>query len=104
MSKALGETFGRDMADAGIPGLPISWGATDDTIKGRDQLTPEQGATLDQVIATHDPAAKLPPSPSLEGVVLFEHENRLRALEGAPPVTLETFVARIPFPKRPHGP
>jgi hypothetical protein len=92
MTKALGETFGRDMAAAGIPGLPISWGRTDDTIQGRDGLTPEQNATLEQVIAAHDPSAKLPPAPSLEAEVLYVHENRLRALEGYPPVSMLDFI------------
>jgi hypothetical protein len=32
-----------------------------------------------------------PPAPTVEDQVLFDHENRLRSLEGAPPLTLEEF-------------
>lgn len=32
-----------------------------------------------------------PPTPPAEDVVLYDHENRLRALEGQPPLTLEEF-------------
>ena len=56
MAKALGETFGDEVIAAG--GLPIGWGATDDTITGRESLTVEQTATLDGVVAAHDPTKK----------------------------------------------
>jgi hypothetical protein len=55
MSKQLGETFGQELIAAGLGGIPISWGDTDDSIQGRERLTPEQNAKLDEVIARHDP-------------------------------------------------
>jgi|GEM_PF-2922949 hypothetical protein len=58
MTKQLGPTFGDEVIAAGLGGLPFSWGATDDTITGRENLTTEQNATLDGVIAAHDPTKK----------------------------------------------
>lgn len=52
----LGKNFSDDLAAAGLAGLPISWG-DDGTIHGRENLTPEQDAALDTVIAAHVPAA-----------------------------------------------
>jgi hypothetical protein len=36
----------------------------------------------------------LPPQPSNEQTVLYEHENRIRSLEGQPPLSLGDFIAR----------
>lgn len=55
MAKTLGETFGPETIDAGLGGLPFSWGATSDTITGRENLTAAQNTTLDGVVAAHDP-------------------------------------------------
>ncbi len=60
MSKQLGPTFGNETIAAGLGGLPFSWGETDDSITGRENLTSEQNATLDNVVAAHDPSKKLP--------------------------------------------
>lgn len=38
-----------------------------------------------------EPAA---PEPTVEGQVLYDHENRIRGLEGQPPLTLEEFLQR----------
>jgi hypothetical protein len=59
VAKPLGETFGEETLAAGLGGLPFAWGATDETITGRENLTTEQNATLDGVIAAHDPSKKL---------------------------------------------
>ena len=58
MAKQLGPTFGDEVVAAGLGGLPFSWGATDDSITGRENLTTAQNATLDGVVAAHDPAKK----------------------------------------------
>src|SRR5262245_14481098 len=58
MAKQLGPTFGDEVMAAGLGGLPLSWGATDVTITGREHLTTEQNATLDGVVAAHNPTAK----------------------------------------------
>jgi len=57
MAKDLGPTFGQETIDAGLGGLPFSWGATSDDIFGRENLTTEQNTTLDEVIEAHDPTA-----------------------------------------------
>jgi hypothetical protein len=58
MAKQLGPTFGDEVTAAGLAGLPFSWGTTDDSITGRENLTPAQNTTLDGVIAAHDPTKK----------------------------------------------
>ena len=40
------------------------------------------------------PPEPVPPQPSTGQTVLYEHENRIRALEGQPPLTLGDFVAQ----------
>ena len=93
MSKQLGPTFG-DEVHAAVGGAPFSWGATDETIQGREHLTAEQNTTLDGVVAAHDPTKHPVPQPESEHVVLYDHENRVRALEGQPPLTLGDFIQR----------
>ena len=68
---------------------------TSDEIYGRDNFTEAQNVTLDGVIAAHDPTAVPPPEPETQNVVFYEHENRLRALEGTPPLTLVDFVEKV---------
>jgi hypothetical protein len=59
MAKDLGPTFGSEVEAAGLGGLPFTWGATDETIQGRENLTPAQNTTLDGVITAHDPTKHL---------------------------------------------
>lgn len=40
----------------------------------------------------YEPPEGEPPVPSTEDQVLYDHENRLRALEGEPPLTLGDFL------------
>jgi len=40
------------------------------------------------------PPTPQPAEPSPEVVVLFDHENRLRTIEGEPPLTLPEFLSR----------
>ena len=42
-----------------------------------------------------DPPPLPEPEPPVEDVVLFDHENRIRALEGEPPLTLGDFIAKV---------
>ena len=58
MAKQLGPTFGDEVLAAGLGNLPFSWGATDETITGRENLTAAQNTTLDGVIAAHDPSKR----------------------------------------------
>ena len=39
--------------------------------------------------------AYLTPKPQPESVVLYDHEDRIRALEGVPPLTPEEFMSKI---------
>ena len=36
-----------------------------------------------------------PPQPTVEQTIAYDHENRLRTLEGQPPLTLKDFVAKM---------
>ena len=36
-----------------------------------------------------------PPQPSPEDQVLFDHENRIRTIEGVPPLTLGDFLTKM---------
>jgi hypothetical protein len=92
--KALGPTFGNEVIAAGLGGLQFVWGETVDYFVGRDNLTEEQNTTLDGVIEAHDPSKQLPPDPAPEDVVLYDHENRLRAIEGVPPLSIGEFVKK----------
>jgi hypothetical protein len=40
------------------------------------------------------PPEPVPPEPAPETSVLYDHENRLRAIEGAPPLTLKEFITK----------
>lgn len=57
--RKIGPTFGPELAAAGLVGLPMSW-HSDGTFSGRENLTSEQGATFDAVLARHDPSKDLP--------------------------------------------
>jgi hypothetical protein len=46
------------------------------------------------VAAPYVPPEPVPPQPSTGQTVLYEHENRIRALEGQPPLTLADFVTK----------
>jgi len=37
------------------------------------------------------PPDPVPPEPSNEQLAIFDHENRIRSIEGQPPLTLEDF-------------
>ncbi len=53
------KTFTEEVRQAGLIGLPFAWGE-DGQISGRENLTAEQNATLDAVIAAHDPTRRQP--------------------------------------------
>lgn len=94
MGKPLGPTFGDEVIAAGLGGLPFSWGETSDDMI-TDQLTPEQMATLQTVIDAHDASKQRTPQPTPEQVLLYDHENRLRSQEGAPPMGVTEFVEKL---------
>ena len=59
MTKQLGPTFGNEVIAAGLAGKPFVWGNTDVSITGRQNLSQADNATLDAVIAAHDPTKKI---------------------------------------------
>jgi hypothetical protein len=93
MTKSLGPTFGDEVIAAGLQDAPFSWGKTSDDIL-RGNLTEAQNTTLDGVIEAHDPSKQPAPVVQQDTQVLYEHENRLRALEGQPPLSLGEFVVQ----------
>jgi len=52
----IGMCFGDELYAAGIGGLPFSWDPFSGEFFGRENLTAEQDATLQQVIDAHDPS------------------------------------------------
>jgi hypothetical protein len=40
------------------------------------------------------PPEPVPPTPTTEQEIIFEHENRIRSLEGQPPLTIGDFLAK----------
>jgi hypothetical protein len=93
MGKPLGPTFGDECIAAGLGGLPFSWGATSDDMI-TDQLTADQRGVLQTVIDAHDPTKQPAPQPTPADQVLYDHENRLRNIEGVPPLTLGEFLTK----------
>lgn len=53
--KPIGPDFATDLRNHGLFGATISWDS-DGNIWGRETLTSEQNAALDQAISEHDPA------------------------------------------------
>jgi hypothetical protein len=71
----------------------------------RDRDAYEQWLVDGGVPDPYVPPEPVAPEPQPEGVLLYDHENRLRALEGQPPLTLGDFIAKTtqqaaPGPKR----
>jgi hypothetical protein len=61
----------------------------------------QQPGFADEQLPVDDPAVVAflnplpsPPAASPESTVLYDHENRLRSLEGQPPLTLADFKAK----------
>lgn len=86
--RQFGETFADEMAAAGLLGLPFSWG-DDGVISGRENLTAEQNATLDAVLAAHDPTKQSVPAQ----VTALQARRALRASGLLPAVTAAVAAA-----------
>ncbi|OMG89713.1 hypothetical protein [Achromobacter xylosoxidans] len=59
MPNTFGPSFDSELAAAGLLGLPFVWYA-DGTVSYGEDLTAEQRAVLDAVVAGHDPTAPAP--------------------------------------------
>ena len=53
----------------------------------------EEGNTPDPYVAPPEPEVT-PPGDDVQDAVLYDHENRLRSLEGSPPLSLMEFRRR----------
>ena len=51
----------------------------------------EAGGVPDQYVEPEP----VPPTPTAEQEILYDHENRVRALEGEPPLSLDDFIAKM---------
>ena len=60
----------------------------------RDWIEYQQWLADGGVADPYVPPAPAPPAPGPEGTMLYDHENRLRSLEGQPPLTLGDFIAK----------
>jgi hypothetical protein len=60
----------------------------------RDRAEYEQWLVDGGVPDPYVPPDPVPPEPSPEDVVLYDHENRLRSLEGQPPLTIGEFLLK----------
>lgn len=56
-----------------------------------DRITYDAWLLAGGVPDPYEPPVVPPPTPPAEDVILFDHENRLRAIEGVPPLTLGEF-------------
>jgi hypothetical protein len=63
----------------------ITWNDADQTQPTEEEIAAE--------IA--NPTPPPPPPPAAETTVMFDHENRIRALEGQPPLTLGDFITKM---------
>jgi hypothetical protein len=76
------ETVNRTADGASIPNDPVN----------RDRIEYEQWLADGGVPDPYVPPEPAAPEAAPESAVLFDHENRLRAIEGAPPLTLGDFI------------
>jgi len=99
----IGPSFGEEIATAGLAGLPFSWGT--DGVYGRENLTPEQNAALDAVIAAHDPNRIVPP-PAISDRQFFHalakrglitgEEAKAAVKTGEIPAALQVVINNLP--------
>lgn len=77
-------------ARVGVEDDRTTWGFTP-----HEDANEAQKAAGQNVIDTINVNYKIPPEPSPTGSAVYDHENRLRALEGQPPLTLVEFMAGV---------
>jgi hypothetical protein len=61
----------------------------------RDRIEYEQWLVDGGVPDPYDPPPPAPPDVQAETSVLYNHENRLRVIEGVPPLTLGDFLIKM---------
>jgi hypothetical protein len=61
----------------------------------RDWIEYQNWLSLGNVPDPYVPPPVVPPEPTSEQTMLYDHENRIRAQEGQPPLTLQDFIMKI---------
>lgn len=99
------------MADYALTATPDTIiRTTDGAFIPNEERNADYRAYLDWIAAGNTPDPYVPPdSPPpiddpVQDVVLFDHENRLRVLEGQPPLTLQEFKSKLHDPPPPSKP
>jgi hypothetical protein len=64
----------------------------------RDRVEYDKWLAAGGVPDPYVPPATVPPEPTPESTLLYDHENRLRGLEGQPPLTLTDFLIKMSKP------
>jgi len=64
----------------------------------RDRAEYEEWLADGGVPYPYVPPPAVKPTPAPEATVLYDHENRLRAIEGEPPLTLADFLTKTQPP------
>jgi len=67
----------------------------------RDRIEYEAWLAVPNTPDPYVPPPDVPPEPAPETTVLYDHENRLRAIEGEPPLSLVDFIAKAVQTKPP---
>jgi hypothetical protein len=62
----------------------------------RDRVTYDEWLEDGGVPDPYAPPPAVKPTPAPEATVLYDHENRLRAIEGEPPLSLSDFLTKLP--------
>lgn len=101
--KKLGPTFVDEVHDFGLTDAPLVW-EPDGTIRGREDLTDEQNAALDEAIAAHNPEKELAPvsvsdkqfyqQASING--WLTQQETIDVIKGTLPPIIEDFVRNRP--------
>ena len=64
----------------------------------RDRAEYDKWVAAGGVPDPYVPPPDVPPAPTVEQQVLFDHENRILAQEGLPPLTMADFVTKMSAP------
>jgi hypothetical protein len=88
------------MADYQLTATDIVIRATDgayipNNSANRDRAEYDKWLIAGGVPDPYVPPPEVPPTPTNEQQILFDHENRIRAQEGVPPLTVGDFIEKL---------